>query len=218
MPALTNPKHEAFAQQLIIGQKHGWTQGAAYSRAGYSAEGKTAEVNASRLLSNAKNGIAARVAELAGAGARRAEVTTASLLEKLDRVYDGASAAAQYSAAGRAVETQAKIAGITVDRVEIGAPGSFPVASTAETLQMIERELGPPHAAAFASLLEREDDEMVARFILTTMPLDEALLRQDQLREAFLRVASEKAVTLPTPHTGPGEAELGLRLLQRHRL
>jgi hypothetical protein len=52
-------------------------------------------------------------------------VTAASLLEKLDRVYDGASAAAQFSAAGRAVETQAKISGVMTDRVEVGAPGAF---------------------------------------------------------------------------------------------
>jgi hypothetical protein len=125
MPVLKNPRHEMLAQLLVEGKKHGWTNGACYSRAGYKAEGASAEVNASRLLSNAKNGIAARVQEIVGAGARRAEVTVQSLLEQLDQVLDGAMTEKQFAAARQAIDSKAKLKGLFVDRVEIGGPGEF---------------------------------------------------------------------------------------------
>src|SRR5689334_9768848 len=103
MGALKNPRHENFAQQLVQGQKFGWTRGASYSRAGFRAEGESAEVNASRLLKNAKNGIAARVQEIVGAGADRAAVTVESLLNELDQVLAGAISDRQYGAARAAI-------------------------------------------------------------------------------------------------------------------
>jgi hypothetical protein len=71
MPALKNPRHEQFAQMIVLGTKNGWTQGAAYSRSGYKAEGQAAETNASRLLKNAQ--IQARLAELAEPVAKRTQ-------------------------------------------------------------------------------------------------------------------------------------------------
>jgi hypothetical protein len=125
MAPLKNLRHEAFAQQLVIGQKTGWTQGAAYSRAGYAAEGKTAEVNASRLLSNANNGIAARVQEIVGRGAQRAAVTVAGLLGELEDARSGASAAQQFGAATGAIVAKGRLSGVWRDRVEIGSVGEF---------------------------------------------------------------------------------------------
>jgi hypothetical protein len=201
MPVLKNARHEQFAREMIKGMKSGRSQGMSYIAAGYQVTGQVAESAASRLLKNVESGVAARVAELAGAGARRAEVTAASLLEKLDRVYDGASAAEQFSAAGRAVEAQAKIAGVMVEKHEVGAPGSFSEPTVAETLQMVAREFGPMTASAVAWTLEHNDREMpvdeIARFTLAAMTLDEALARHEQLRAALLKAASDGAVLVP---------------------
>jgi len=200
MAALRNPRHEQFAQQLIQGMKIGRSQGMSYTAAGYQVEGQVAESAASRLLKNVESGVAARVAELAGAGARRAEITAQGLLERLDAVFDGATEAKQYSAAGRAVEAQARIAGVgAADRIEIGAPGEFGGPPTvAETLQIIAREFSPATASAVAWTLDHDDADMpldaVARFTLAAMSLDEALERHEQLRAALLKAASDGAV------------------------
>jgi hypothetical protein len=122
---LKNLKHEAFAMMLIEGQKHGWTQRASYSRAGYSSEGNAAEAAASRLLKDVKNGIAARVQEIVGRGARRAEVTVESILGELEDARIGASTAAQFSAATAASVAKAKLKGLMTDRIEVGGAGAF---------------------------------------------------------------------------------------------
>src|SRR4051794_38212858 len=116
VPALRNKRHEAFSQMLVEGQKRAWTQGSCYSRAGYSAEGKAAEANASRLLSNANNGIAARVREIVGRGAARAAVTVESLLSELDMVLAGAVDDRQFGAAKAAIDSKARLKGLFVDK------------------------------------------------------------------------------------------------------
>jgi len=121
----------------------------------------------------------------------------------LDAVFDGATEAKQYSAAGRAVEAQARIAGVgAADRIEIGGPGSFSEPTVAETLQMVAREFGSVTASALAWTLDHDDGDMpvddVARFTLATMTLDEALVRHEQLREALLKAASDGAVLVET--------------------
>lgn len=78
MAALTNPKHERFAQELAKGR----TQAEAYAGAGYVPS----EPNASRLTSNEK--VRARVAEIQERGAVRAEVTIASLTARLFHLAD----------------------------------------------------------------------------------------------------------------------------------
>ena len=54
MPALDNPRWELFAQKIVEGLVNGhheaFSQGRAYSAAGYIAKGDAADVNASRLL------------------------------------------------------------------------------------------------------------------------------------------------------------------------
>jgi hypothetical protein len=122
MPALKNARHELFAQLICEGAKRGWSHGAAYSRAGYKAEGHAAEVAASRLLKNVENGIAARVQEIVGRGARRAEVTVESLLNELDDVLAGAMSSGQYAAARAVIDSKARLKGLFIDRVEVGAP------------------------------------------------------------------------------------------------
>jgi hypothetical protein len=198
MPALRNSKHEAFAQQMIQGQKFGWTRGAAYSRAGYKAEGESAEAAASRLLGNVKSGVAARLAELAGAGARRAEVTAASLIEKLDRVYDGASAAAQFSAAGRAVEAQAKISGVgAADRVEVNQVGSF---GGGFSLEELVRDIGRGDPAVALASFDEVMGEIRAELL--------------DLAAAHAKVVVDASSLSHRPN---GEAALALELLRPGR-
>lgn len=202
MPTLHNARHEAFAQQLVLAQKHGWSRGEAYSRSGYVASGHAAEANAHRLLKKAENGIAARVAEIVGRGALRAEVTAASVLERLDRVYTNASEHRQFSAAGRAAEAMAKIAGVgAADRIEIGGPGSFSPPSTEDMLQKVRSEIGVGIAASLSWLLNCDGDlelpiSKVAEFTLAAMPMEKALTRLDELRDELHRVASEGVVLI----------------------
>ena len=199
MPTLGNLKHEAFARNLVEMTKSGGTQGNAYSKAGYRCQNGAAEAAASRMLADVKNGIAERVRELMAGGAARAEITVASVLEKLDRVYDGATSARQYSAAGRAAEAQARIAGVgAADRIEVGGPGGFSEPSITETLALVGREFGGTLASTLAWALDHDDAEVpigeIARITLANMSLDQALDRLNQLREALLEAARGGAV------------------------
>jgi len=76
MPALANPRHEAFAQ----GMAKGLPASEAYIAAGY----KESRSSASRLSTNAN--IETRIAELVGKGAERAETTVARVLAELSRI------------------------------------------------------------------------------------------------------------------------------------
>lgn len=76
MPILPNPKHEAFAQALAKGA----SAADAYTQAGY----KPSRSAASRLSTNVN--IEARVAELVGKGADRAEVTIARVLDEMRKL------------------------------------------------------------------------------------------------------------------------------------
>lgn len=124
MPVLDNPKHELFAQALAKGK----TQAEAYELAGY----KPSEPNASRLTRHDK--VQARVAEIQGRAAERAEISKAWVLEKL---VENAARAMQHKAvldedgepigeyryeggvANRALELVGKELGMFVDRKEI---------------------------------------------------------------------------------------------------
>jgi len=76
MPALSNARHERFAQGLA----RGLSAGEAYVEAGYAPN----DGNASRLKGNEK--VQARLAELTEAGALRAEVTVERVLSELARI------------------------------------------------------------------------------------------------------------------------------------
>lgn len=76
MPALSNARHEAFAQ----GVAKGLSASEAYIAAGY----KESRSAASRLSANVN--IEARIAELVGRGAEKAEVNVARVLNELARI------------------------------------------------------------------------------------------------------------------------------------
>lgn len=73
MPALKNGRHERFAQEIAKGE----TADAAYASAGF----KPNRGNATRLKAN--ESVASRVAEIQGRAAVRAEITVASITERL---------------------------------------------------------------------------------------------------------------------------------------
>ncbi len=108
MTALTNPKHERFAQELSKGK----TADESYVLAGY----KEHRGNAATLRAN--QSILDRVAELQNAGSLRVEVTIASLIMEAAEIQKEARAANQHSAAIAALTAKAKLAGLWVDKNE----------------------------------------------------------------------------------------------------
>lgn len=109
MAALSNHRHERFAQHLAQGK----TGDEAYQLAGY----KPNRNNASRLKAN--ESIQARVRELQDVGAQRAEVSVSEHISKLQELRDKAVEAGQWSAAIQAEQLCGKVSGHYVDRKEI---------------------------------------------------------------------------------------------------
>jgi len=110
MPALTNARHERFAQEIAKGQN----QTEAYERAGYKRD----ETAASRLSRNVK--VQTRVSELLERGAIRAEITVADLVTELEAARKAALGAEtpQSSAAVAATMGKAKLLGLVIDKTE----------------------------------------------------------------------------------------------------
>ena len=124
MPALRNPRHEAFAQAIFIGIFRPDlypTHGTAYNAAGYRAKnarkpGGAAEANASRLLKNAK--IFDRIAELQREAAQDAKETVDKCVAELNEDRRDAKAQGQHAAAISAVMGKAKLLGLVTEKHE----------------------------------------------------------------------------------------------------
>jgi len=157
VPALKNPKREAFCQNTIQGLKHGWTQAEIYQRSGWRARGHSAEMAASRLMKNDE--IRSRIAELGQPAAKKARLTAESLMAKFERIETGAIEAEQYGAAARAAELSGKLAGLMVDRTEIAAPGEF--ADCTSLSDMAVRMLDEAGLEQHLELLDRMRDELI---------------------------------------------------------
>lgn len=112
MPALDNSRHELFAQGIAKGQ----SQREAYCNAGYTATGAAADVNACKLLSDAK--VAARVRELQERAAVRTEYDLAWFLEKGADLFKKAVDAGDHSAASQQYQRLATVAGVWVEKSE----------------------------------------------------------------------------------------------------
>lgn len=109
MPALTNPKHERFAQELAKGE----TAREAYVTAGYARS----DAHASRLASSGK--VQARISEILERSAKRAEISIATLTADLMRIAQKAEAnndPSGFSVARAAIMDAAKLNGLVVDR------------------------------------------------------------------------------------------------------
>jgi phage terminase small subunit len=109
MPAISNAKHEYFAQELAKGK----TADEAYQLAGYKAN----RHNASRLKTNET--ILGRVAEIMERKAVRAEVTVSVLSDMLFEDRKLARDLGQPAAAVSAVEKLAKLHGLMIERKEV---------------------------------------------------------------------------------------------------
>lgn len=108
MPILSNARHERFAQEIAKGK----SQAEAYANAGY----EPSEPNASRLTRNDK--VQARVAELQGRTAIRAEVTAASLIAEAEEVRQKAMEAGQFAPAIAAIKEKGVLAGVRIEKRE----------------------------------------------------------------------------------------------------
>lgn len=137
MPALQNPKHERFAQDLAKGM----SASEAYVSAGY----KESRSAASRLSTNVN--ILARVAEIKDRGAIRTEITLASLMKEAAEIQSAALKANQHSAAVAALTAKAKLAGLWVDRSENENVNTNYVVSgePVENIEEWEAEFAPKH-------------------------------------------------------------------------
>src|SRR5262245_30871829 len=128
MPVLRNPRHEAFARAIFRGIFEPDlypTRGTAYRAAGYRASGLrepggSAEVNASRLLKNAK--ILDRVRELQAEAAQEVKESIDKCVAELNDIKDASMADSEkpaYSAAVSAVMGKAKLLGFVTDKADV---------------------------------------------------------------------------------------------------
>ena len=129
MPTLRNPRREKFALALSEGK----SASQAYIDAGY----KPCRQNAARMMTN--DDIKARVAELQAGAAAKAEVTLETILAELADAAVVAESKGQAQALVSAAMARAKLAGLLVERVEVGAPGDFD--GLTSTAAIVDREL-----------------------------------------------------------------------------
>ena len=115
MEPLRNPRHERFAQCLF----QGMSANRAYVEAGYSAH----DGNCIRLRGNER--IKERLAYLQGEAAKSAKVTIESINRELDEAIAVAKGKHQAQAMVSASSMKAKLAGLLIERTEVGAPGAF---------------------------------------------------------------------------------------------
>ena len=118
MPALKNPRHEWFAQEIARAA----SPADAYKSAGYESDGRFAEAGAARLLKNTD--VAARIAELKAAPATvvatatSAEVTVATAIGEFEEARLLALKKGQAAAAVSATMAKAKLAGLLAEKLE----------------------------------------------------------------------------------------------------
>src|SRR4029450_12172652 len=141
MPALKNPRHEAFAQAIfsgIVNAKGGpHSQAEAYRRAGYHVtNGNSARACASRLLMFA-NGIGERIKELQALAAEHAVESADKVVQELNELKREAKADKAYSAAVSAVMGKVKVLNLIVDQ----PPNTSVDFSSANSMQDIGRKL-----------------------------------------------------------------------------
>lgn len=108
MPALSNARHERFAQELAKGK----SQSEAYANAGY----EPSEPNASRLTRNDK--VQERVAELQSRAVENVLLSREWVLEQLVDNASKAKAAGDFGPSNQALNLLGKELGMFVDRSE----------------------------------------------------------------------------------------------------
>lgn len=134
MPALENPKHERFAQELAKGR----TADEAYAEAGYKPD----RGNACRLT--AKDSVAGRVAEIQERAAIRTEITVASITDRLLAIAqkaEGKDEAPMLAVARASLMDAAKLNGLIIDKSAVAQT------SLEELLDRIDAAPGTAEAA-----------------------------------------------------------------------
>ena len=126
MPVLSNSRHERFAQELAKGE----TADAAYVTAGFKAN----RGNATRLKAN--ESVVARVEEIQGRAAIRAEITVADITDRLLAIATKAETsedAPMLQAARAALMDAAKLNGLVVDKKQFDGLGPVSVTYVANS-------------------------------------------------------------------------------------
>ena len=166
MPALKNPRHEAFARAIFAGlfQPNPYpTHGHAYVAVGYRAKGVgeaggSAEVNASRLLKNAK--IFDRVRELQEQAAELTKETADKCVQELNELRRDARHNKAYGAAVAAIMGKVKILNLIVDQHQFCGEIDFSQASSMEDIgRKLLQSVGfaSPDDASIAEAVEAND-------------------------------------------------------------
>jgi hypothetical protein len=185
LPQLKKQRHEMFAQELVLAARTGATNGQAYTRAGYTSNGKAAEASAARMLADAKNGIAKRVREIIGNGAKRAEVTVASLLGELEDARSGATNAEQFAAATGAIVAKAKLKGLMIDKVAVGSANEFAnCENVQDVVDALLAEQSPSEALELLDTFRKLIEERAARQA-TLVPEAPAARRSNEAAEGL---------------------------------
>ncbi len=132
MPRLKNERRERFVRNYI---KTGIATKAYYD-AGYRPHCyDVAKALASRLLTF--ENVQCRIAEVRMGIAKRADCTEDAIINELDETRSHALSVDQCGPAVQATVTKAKIAGLLVEKREIGTPGDFATAKNREDLQRL---------------------------------------------------------------------------------
>lgn len=132
------PKQKRFAEEYLIDLN----ATAAYKRAGYAGKGKTAEVNASRLLGNAK--VAAYVQAAMDKRAKAVEIDAQYVLNKIKetvercsqavpvRTVDGETGEYKFDSSGvlKGCELLGKHLKMFTDKSEVSGPDGGPIQIT----------------------------------------------------------------------------------------
>ncbi|WP_224543681.1 terminase small subunit [Mesorhizobium sp. CA16] len=121
-------------ERFCLGLAEGLPQSRAYIEAGYAARGNAAEASASQLLRNPK--VAARIAELQAAAARRSQITVDDLVAELEDMRKLAITTKNPAAGVAAVMGKAKLLGLIVDRAEVATTMRKPLREPNEAERM----------------------------------------------------------------------------------
>jgi hypothetical protein len=150
MPVLANQRHEIFAQEIAKGK----TLSESYVLAGF----KPNRANAARL--KAKESVRARVLEIQGLAANRAEITLEGILRELDEAISIAKQKGQPNALINAAQLRAKLGGLLIDKAEIAVTAEqTEPQSTAEVLANVMEKVGERAARALADAFGITFDE-----------------------------------------------------------
>jgi hypothetical protein len=138
MPPLTNVRHERFAQLLLQGE----SAVDAHEHAGFIRD----TGNAARLRANPR--IVERLTELQAQVAKDAKITVESIVGELTDLTAKATDKSQFTAAIRAVVEKARIAGLLIERIEVGQAGDFAQCNSAGEIvdDLLKYNLNPYHA------------------------------------------------------------------------